>query len=199
MHKIGILLILSLMLQSCMPVLFGAAAGTTIAVAKDRSVGSAIDDATISAKIKKEFIARGFRDLYTKIDVEVMNGRVMYTGNVQTEEDAIKAVEIAWNQHGVKEVLNELQVDKNSSYFDTTQFSRDAWITSQIKTRTIMNRDIKFVNYTVITSKAVVYIFGIARSEGEMEKVASIAAETKGVEKVVSHVKLREAENESRE
>lgn len=184
------------MLQGCLPAVFGATAGTAIAASKDRSLGGAIDDATISAKIKKEFISEGFRDLYTKIDVEVMNGRVMYTGSVKDEDDILKAVEIAWKQRGVREVINELHVDDKSSYFDAAQYSRDSWITSQIKAKTIMHRSIKFVNYTVVTSKSIVYLFGVARSEEEMEKVANIAAETKGVHKVVNHVKLLESEYE---
>lgn len=196
MQKIGILITLSLMLQGCLPAIFGATAGTAIAASKDRSFGGAVDDVTISTKIKKDFISEGFKELYTTIDVEVMNGRVMYTGSVKSEEDIIKAVEIAWKQKGVIEVINELHVDEKSSYFDTAQFSRDSWITSQIKARTIMHRDIKFVNYTVVTSKNIVYLFGIARSEEEMEKVANIAAETKGVQKVMSHVKLREPDTD---
>lgn len=196
MHNIGILILLSLMLQGCLPTVFGATAGTAIAASKDRSIGGAIDDATIAAKIKKDFVSEGFRELYTKIDVEVMNGRVMYAGSVKTEEDILKAVEIAWKPNGVREVINELHVDEKSSYFDAAQYSRDSWITSQIKARTIMHRDIKFVNYTVVTLKNIVYLFGIARSEEEVEKVANIAAETKGVEKVISHVKLREFEAE---
>ncbi len=196
MQKIVMLIVTTLMLQGCIPAIFGATAGGAIAASKDRSIGSAIDDAAISAKIKKEFIAQGFRELYTKINVEVINGRVLYTGSVKSEEDSIKAVEIAWNQENVKEVVNELQVDVKSSYFDAGQYSRDTWITSQIKAKTIMHRDIKFVNYTVITSKNTVYLFGIARSEEELEKVANMAAETKGVDKVVSYVKLRDMESE---
>ena len=38
----------------------------------------------------------------------------------------------------------------------------------------------------------VVYLFGIARSEEELQKVANIASNINGVEKVVSHVKVNE-------
>jgi len=36
----------------------------------------------------------------------------------------------------------------------------------------------------------VVYLFGIARSQEELEKVANIASNVYGVQKVVSHVKI---------
>jgi hypothetical protein len=63
-------------------------------------------------------------------------------------------------------------------------------ITSQIKSKTFLDRSIKFVNYTVITVNDVVYLFGIARSEEELQKVATIASNVNGVQKVVSHVKV---------
>ena len=84
------------------------ATGATVAAAKDRSIGEAIDDVKISTKIKADFMKSGFKSLYAKIDVEVIEGRVMYTGTVETEEDIMNALEIAWKQEGVKEVLNEL-------------------------------------------------------------------------------------------
>ena len=70
------------------------------------------------------------------------------------------------------------------------QYTRDTMITSQIKSKIFVNREIKFVNYTVITINDVVYLFGIARSQEELEKVANIASNVYGVQKVVSNVKI---------
>jgi osmotically-inducible protein OsmY len=193
MKQTILLLPVLFLLSGCLPTVFGVATKATFNTARDGSISDAVDDVTIAAKIKKEFIKEGFRELYTKIDVEVIKGRVMYTGSVQTENDIVKAVEIAWNQKGVEEVLNELKVDEHSNTFNAMQFTKDSWITSQIKARSIMHRDIRFVNYTIVTSNNTVYIFGLGRSESEMEEIARIAAETSGVEKVVSYVKLKES------
>jgi osmotically-inducible protein OsmY len=190
--RILFIILAMISLSGCMPAIFGTAAGTTVAAAKDRSAGSTVDDIKISAKIKKDFISKGFRDLYTKINLEVADGRVLYTGSVATDEDVMKAVDIAWAQNGVTEVVNELQVDEQSNYFDAAQYTRDTWITSRIKTKTILERDIKFVNYTIITVKNVVYIFGIARTQEELDKVAGIAAEVKGVERVAVRARVKE-------
>jgi len=190
--RILFVMVAMISLSGCMPAIFSTAAGTTIAVAKDRSVGSTMDDIKISAGIKKDFISQGFRDLYTKIKVEVIDNRVLYTGSVATDEDIVKAVDIAWAQNGVVEVVNELQVDEKSNYFDAAQYARDVWLTSRVKTKTIMERDIKFINYTIVTMKNVVYLFGIARSQEELDKVSNIAAEVKGVERVVVRAKIKE-------
>ncbi len=190
--RILVVILAMISVSGCMPAIFTTAAGTTVAVAKDRTVGSTFDDVKISAGIKKSFLTQGFRDLYTKINVEVADGRVLYTGTVGTDEDVMKAVDIAWAQNGVTEVVNELQVDEKSNYFDAAQYARDAWITSRIKTTTIMQRDIKFVNYTIITMKNVVYIFGVARTQEELDKVANIAAEVRGVERVAVRARVKE-------
>jgi osmotically-inducible protein OsmY len=189
--KFLVIITTAFIISGCIPVIFTGAAGSALELAKDRPAGDALTDVRISTGIKADFIKSSFRELYTKIKIEVVQGRVLYTGTIDKEEDAITAVQIAWNQKGVNEVINELKVDKKSSTFNLVQYTKDTMITSQIKSKTFINRDIKFVNYTVITINNIVYLFGIARSEEELEKVAKIAANIHGVEKVVSHVKVQ--------
>ena len=190
--KLTILMLCLTLITGCLPVVFTAASSATIASSKDKSIGDAVDDALISTKIKKEFIKQGFKALYTKIDVEVIQRRVLLTGEVESDEDIIKAVDISWSVGNVKEVINELKVSENSNKFDTVQFAKDSWITSRIKTSTFFTRSIKFVNYTIVTSTNIVYLFGIARSVEELEQVSKIASEIPGVEKVVSYVHMKE-------
>ncbi len=180
---------LSLPLSSCVPVAITAAAGTSIAVAKDRSLGNTVDDIAIATKIRAEFINHGFSKMFARISVQVMQGRVLYTGTVRNNQDAVTAVSIAWNQTGVKEVINELKVDSSNS-FDLSKYLKDSWITSQIKTKMVLDHDIKSINYTVITYNDVVYLFGIARSKNELNKVSNIASTIKSVKKVISYVKI---------
>ncbi len=192
MKNILLILIVSCTLTACLPAIFSAASATTIATAKDRTFGNTIDDITISARIRKDFIAKGFKKLYTKITVEVIEGRVLLTGEVESEENIISAIDIAWSVYGVKEVINELKISENSNKFDTAQYTKDTWITSRIKASTFFKRDIKFVNYTVVTMRNIVYLFGIARTSEELSKVIEIASTIAGVEKVVCYVNLRQ-------
>ena len=193
--KIVTIMCMSVMLSGCLETMFAGTAGTVLEFAKDRPAGDTMTDVRISTSIKGEFIKKNFRDLYTKIKIEVVQGRVLFTGVIENEQDSITAIQIAWNQEGVNEVINELKVNKNSGKFNLVQYTRDTMITSQIKSKTFMNRDIKFVNYTVITLTDIVYLFGIARSEEELEKVAAIASNVHGVAKVVSHVRVLNSAN----
>nr|WP_253310037.1 BON domain-containing protein [Rickettsia endosymbiont of Ceutorhynchus assimilis] len=190
MQKILIIMFLSLTLSGCLPAIFTAATTTGIAASKDQPMSETINDSKISAAIKTALIKNNFKELGAKIKVEVSQARVLFTGNIEKEEDALKAIEIAWNQKGVKEVINELKVNKKSNHFDLVQYTRDSLITTQIKTKTLVRKDIKFANYTVLTVNNIVYLFGIARSEEELAKISAISSKIKGVEKVVCYVKI---------
>lgn len=193
------LVILSFLLTGCLPVVFTAATTSTLAAAKDRSIGGAIDDAKIATSIKAAFVKNNFKELYAKIKVEVLQSRVLLTGTVDKEEEIVTAVKISWEQTDVKEVINELKVDEKSSHFDLLQYTKDTMITSQIKSKLFLCREVKAVNYTVITLNNIVYLLGIARSEDELEKVADIASKVKGVEKVISHVIIKDKRPEATE
>ena len=189
------LLLISLMLSSCVAAVSTGVMSLGLKAAKDRSLGESLDDQTIAIKIKKDFIAKGFKNLYTKINVEVFKGRVLYTGNVESEEDIITAIDIAWQQKEVKEVINELSVADDKKTLDVLQYSKDSWITTKIKSKIFAERKIKFINYTIVTTNNIVYLFGAARSEEELNTVAEMAASVSGVEKVISHVTVRETED----
>ena len=167
---------------------FTATTTAGMALAKNRTVGDTIDDVTIATKIKKAFLTEGFTSLYAKINTEVMQGRVLYTGSVETEEDMMQAVEIAWRQQGVKEVVNELTIEDYRSKMP--QYLKDSYITTLVKTKIIANRNIRAVNYTIVTHRNTVYLFGVARSEEELQTAADLAAQVSGVEKVVSHIRI---------
>ncbi|AFB28931.1 BON domain-containing protein [Rickettsia rickettsii] len=188
--RVLIFIALSFSLSACLPAIFTAATTTGIVASKDQPISETLNDARISASIKADLVKNNFRDLGAKIKVEVSQGRVLLTGNIQKESDALKAVEIAWNQKSVKEVINELKVNKNSNHFDLAQYTKDSMITTQIKTKNLIRKDIKFANYTILTIDNIVYLFGVARSEEELEKLASIASKIKGVEKVVCYAKI---------
>lgn len=192
MCKVCFLLILAIMVSGCMPSIFTAVTASTVAIAGDRSASQAIDDTTIATKVKTALIAQGFKKLYTKIAVNVLHGRVLYTGTVNTDEEILTVIKIAWDVDGVQEVVSELSVNKYSDNFNLVQYTKDSLITTQIQSKAFMDRRIKLVNYTIVTTNNIVYLFGNARSTEELEELAQIASVVNGVEKVVSHVKIRE-------
>lgn len=181
---------LCVFLQGCMPSIFAGATGSAMEFAKDRPAGDTLTDIRISTRIKAELARENFKYIYSRIKLEVVQGRVFFTGIVEKDEYSLVPVQVAWQQEGVVDVINEIKVDQSSANFDVVQYARDTLITSQIKSKMFVERDIKFVNTTVVTINDVVYLFGIARSEEELQKIAKIASSTRSVKKVVSHVQI---------
>jgi osmotically-inducible protein OsmY len=187
-----IFFLLSSILSGCVAAVGTGVMSLGLSAAKDKTIGQSIDDSAISSSIKKSFLVSGFKNLYIRINVEVEKGRVLYTGYVKDDQDILTAIDIAWKQKGVKEVINELIVEDSDS---KSPYVKDSWITAQIKSRIFLNRKIKFINYTIVTNRKTVYIFGFAKSDEELQEVASIAAAINGVEKVISHVTIKDQDD----
>lgn len=187
------LIILALLLNSCAEAVIGAGAATGIALAQERTVGNAIDDATIWTKIKGKFMQVDINNLFTKIEVKVNEGKVLLTGSVADPETRIEAVKIAWSQNGVKEVINEIMIDNPSSDKAKLQeYARDSWITAQIKGKLLLHKNIRSINYTLDTVGGVVYLMGVAQNQEELDLVTRIAGQVKYVQKVISFVRLKD-------
>jgi|SRR5690349_746618 len=74
-----------------------------------RTVGTVMDDATLTAKVKTA-LARD-RDVPAhNVNVTTYRGLVQLSGFVQSEDVARKAAEVARNVDGVSDVYNDLRV-----------------------------------------------------------------------------------------
>ncbi len=66
----------------------------------------------------------------------------------------------------------------------------DQWITSKVKTKLIADKLVKARNVNVDTSDGVVTLRGIVFSSRQEARATLLARETKGVKKVISHLKI---------
>jgi osmotically-inducible protein OsmY len=73
------------------------------------SVGSYIDDATITTQIKSRFVESRHLDA-ASIHVETLNGTVMLSGFAKSSTERAAAEGIARNVNGVRAVRNEIAV-----------------------------------------------------------------------------------------
>ena len=74
-----------------------------------RTLGTVIDDATITAAVKLKFAKDDLVRAY-KIDVDTKDGMVTLTGTVKSEAEAKRAIALAESEEGVKRVSSVLQV-----------------------------------------------------------------------------------------
>ena len=130
-------------------------------------------------------------ELFIDVSVEVYEGRCLLTGKVKQTKDRIEAVRIAWNTSGVKEVINEIQVEDTSDLLDA---ARDQWVTAKLAAKITLDKQIKSINYSLETVNGTVYVMGIAQSQAELDRVRNHARQLAYVRRVISYVRIKDAD-----
>jgi hyperosmotically inducible protein len=73
----------------------------------DRSVGTVVDDATVTAKVKAALMAESGVD-GTRINVDTTGGRVVLKGEVPSKTMIDRALQVARGVEGVRDIDNQL-------------------------------------------------------------------------------------------
>ena len=176
----------ALVLAACQSLLVGGAAVVGLAAVQERSVGAALEDATIQLLINQKLLETD-QNLFLRIGIEVVESRVLLTGSVNIPDDRVTAVRAAWQVDGVREVLNEIQIAERDGFIT---YLNDALITAQLRFQMLTDREIADVNFSVDTVIGTVYLMGIALDQAELDRVTDYARAISGVQNVISHVRL---------
>jgi hyperosmotically inducible periplasmic protein len=75
------------------------------------TLGENIDDATLTTWVKSKLVADRAANL-TRVDVDTTRGVVSLNGVVESEEQRIRAEQLAHQVDGVKQVINNLQIQQ---------------------------------------------------------------------------------------
>ena len=183
---ITLLVMLVVSLNACGAVV-GAGATIGVAAAQERGVKGRAKDLRLEALILKKYLESGLK-LTTTVGVEVYKGRVLLTGATNSLKMADKAIKLAWQVSGVKEVINEIQLEKGTTVSD---YAHDTWITTQLKSKLALDKTILAINYAVETVNRTVYLIGIAQDQKELSRVVAHATDINRVINVINHVKLK--------
>ena len=189
MKKLALALLTLPILSGCATAAITGVTAAGVTHSQERSVGGAWDDVGIDTMINHKFLQSDVNDLFVNVGVTVWEGRVMLTGNVESHENAVRAVEMAWQVEGVKEVINELIINPDSTTWNRT---KDEWVEKQIEARMLITKDLKSINYTSEVVAGVVYLIGTAQDQAELNRALAVARTTKGVQKVISHVIMKD-------
>jgi osmotically-inducible protein OsmY len=189
MNKIYYLILL--FLTSCVPLIVGGAGvGGAVVAQQERSTGNAIDDASITMKIKSAFLQNN-EQLFNKVSVSTHEGRVLLSGVIKSLALKDLATKIAWQEEGVQQVMNELQVKAAKDEINFKDPALDSLITSKVQSKLLLAKGIRSVNYSIKTINQIVYITGVAKTQSELDQVVQIISDISKVKKVVTHVRLK--------
>ena len=182
-----LVLVLLLTMSGCTAALVGGGAAGGYAVGTDeRPVDRMVDDSTITSHIKNEMI----KDSTVKarqIDVDTVGGHVTLTGVVETKTEARRAIEISEGVQGVKSVKNNLQIGTKS----WTEAFNDKYLVSKIKSKLIVEPEMRSLNIDVDAHKGVVTLTGIVESRDQKKRAIGIAQTTENTVRVVDNLQVR--------
>ena len=171
----------------------GAGAAGATSAQKEKGFGASVDDAEIEVTLNARLLDAG-SDTFFDVNTGVEEGRVLLAGTVETIEQRLDAVRIAWQVEGVTEVINEIEVGDDGSVTDA---ARDNWITAQLETALLFDGEVSSIDYGIETVNQVVYLMGVARSEEELERVIGHAKEIDYVKRVVNYVRILDVDDET--
>ncbi|MCY4431550.1 MAG: BON domain-containing protein [Rhodospirillales bacterium] len=161
---------------------------TGVAAAQERPLERGAKDIAIASELRSMYLQTQFDELFLSVSVLVVEGRILLTGTVDTEDIRTKAFELATQTEGAIEVMNEIQVAPG--YGMTTRLN-DTWISTEIRARLLAALGADQIDFWTTTHDSVVYLVGIAENEAEVQQVTDVARNVKGVKKVVNYIILR--------
>lgn len=179
-----------LFINGCSPVGMLASGGaTTMVVAEgDRTLGEVVDDATIKLNLSTKFL-QSDNNIFLNVNTNILGGRVLLTGIVETQEIRIDAVRKAWEIKGVNEVINEIQVGNKTSI---KEYANDLWINTQVKSLAARTVGLRVLSYNFETIRGKVYIAGITSKPDQLQLVIESTKNIKGVKEIINYVILKE-------
>ena len=187
-----LLCVMAIGLSGCIGAVAGVGAAAVAAGTTEKGFSTSISDGVISTKISESY----FQDdvnLFSAVKIDVNQGSVLLTGAVEKPEDAVKAVQMAWQVHGVIEVINELDIRDESSIKDR---AKDIASQAQLRGKLITDFDISSLNFSIDVVNGVVYLSGIASSEEEMNRVVAHAQDLRFGTTVVNYIRINEDNRE---
>ncbi|HXH54659.1 MAG TPA: BON domain-containing protein [Gammaproteobacteria bacterium] len=149
------------------------------------TVGEFVDDSVITTKVKEKILLdKSVSSL--NFNIETNKGVVSIGGKAPTENEASKAVEIAYSTDGVVKVdTSHLKIEKSNSNM------ADSYITATIKGRYVKekifgDKDVAVTNVHVETKNGVVYLTGTVDTAEQKSNAEKLAKTIEGVSNVDS-------------
>jgi hyperosmotically inducible periplasmic protein len=152
------------------------------------SVGAAISDTAITAKVKSSFLGDD-RLKGSHIKVVTTNGVVTLTGSAMGSDSKAAAEELAKNVNGVKSVDDELTTaasngSMHKAVAKTERVGSDSWITTKVKSEILADSVSKGFKLSVKTVNGVVMLSGVLPNDDAVAHVKDLAEKVEGVKSV---------------
>ena len=179
MKATGLMMLLSLGLSACAPVMLAGFAGTAMVASDRRTSGAQLEDETIelrgSARIRDALGERAH------VNIASYNRQVLLTGEVATERDKQIVEGLLEKLENVKAVVNELSIMQPASL---SSRSNDLLLSAKVKASLVDSRDLFANSFKVVAERGTVYVMGLI-TQREATSATNVIRNVNGVNKVV--------------
>ncbi len=155
-----------------------------------QSTGEYVDDTATTARVKTALI----RDDTVKagqVDVETFKGHVQLNGFVDTEEQRIRAEQLAASVEGVLQVTNNLALRSTPGGQTAGQYMDDSAITAKVKTAMVRDQMVSARQVQVETFNGTVQLSGFVDTEQQRARAEQIASSVEGVQNVQNNITVK--------
>jgi osmotically-inducible protein OsmY len=174
--------LLSIYLSACAVAAVGTVLVTSVDIALDRrTFGTYVDDNAVEIKIRRAFRNDTQIGSNAQISVTSMNGIVLLTGEVESNEQGRRAIAIARGYTEARQVVNQLTVGATSTLRNRAY---DSWLTTKVKTALVRSSDVEANRVKVVTERANVYMLGMV-TRREADAAVEATQHLRGVERIV--------------
>ena len=179
MKATGLVMLMSLGLSACAPVMLAGFAGTAMVASDRRTSGTQLEDETIelrgSARIRDALGERAH------VNITSYNRQVLLSGEVATERDKQIVEGLLEKLENVKSVVNELSIMQPASL---SSRSNDLLLSAKVKASLVDSRDLFANAFKVVTERGTVHVMGRV-TQREATSATNVIRNVNGVNKVV--------------
>lgn len=152
------------------------------------TVGTDIDDTTITTKVKSALLADADVKSFD-IKVETRKGEVQLSGFVDNQSQIDRAITITRGVEGVKNVDNKMSLKTT----DTTVGEKidDGIITTKVKAALIAESGLNSTDISTVTRDGVVQLSGFVDNQAQIDRAGEIARGVEGVKSVVNELSIK--------
>jgi hyperosmotically inducible protein len=156
--------------------------------AAPRTVGTAIDDNVIEARVKSALFADPDVKAF-EIKVDARKGEVQLSGFVDNEGQIDRAVALAKGVEGVNGVDNKISIKEGTASIGNKV--DDGITTASVKSALIADSGIHGAEIGVATRKGIVQLSGYVDNEAQADRAIAIARSTEGVQSVNNEMSVK--------
>jgi osmotically-inducible protein OsmY len=178
---LSLLLLTTLLLQSCAGLIIGAGMGA-VSIAHDRrTIGTQVDDTTSASRISIALSSDNALKEQTNITVQVFNGTALLVGQAPTQALLQQAQKLASSVQNIKKLHNQIRLGMP---IPASIVAHDVWLASKIKTKLLADKRIDGLHIEIEVENGEVFLMGLV-SEKESIIAIDITRNIKGVKQVI--------------